>query len=388
MEKTVIRKAKETLAYASFMLGFIILLPQTVSAASKYNMPEGVTDISQSVYSLHMTIFWVCVAIAVVVFGVMFWSIIHHRKSKGAKAAHFHENTVVEIIWTLIPMVILVAMAIPATATLIEMYDTSDADLDVQITGYQWKWHYKYLGEDLEFFSVLTTPREQINNQEEKGEHYLLEVDNPLVIPTGKKVRFLLTSNDVIHSWWVPQLAVKKDTIPGFINESWTRIDEPGIFRGQCAELCGKDHGFMPIVVEAKSPEDFQKWLAQKHAEKLEKAKAVAVASARAWSHEELMAEGEKVYARTCAVCHQPSGAGMPPLFPSLINSPIITGDVSAHIDIVLHGKPGSAMQAFGNQLSPAEIAAVVTYERNAWGNDSGDTVTPSDVIAAKALKP
>jgi cytochrome c oxidase subunit II len=349
-------------------------------AETKYNMPEGVTEISRSVYSLHMTIFWICVAIAVVVFGVMFWSIIHHRKSKGAQAAHFHENTAVEILWTLIPIAILIAMAIPATATLIKMYDTGDADIDIQITGYQWKWHYKYLSEEVEFFSSLSTPREQIENKSEKGQHYLLEVDNPLVIPTGAKVRFLLTSNDVIHSWWVPSMAVKKDAIPGFINEAWTRVEEPGLFRGQCAELCGKDHGFMPIVVEAKSPADFKQWIEAQRAAKQAKVEQAAVASAKSWSHDELMQEGEKVYARTCAVCHQPSGVGMPPVFPALIKSPITTGDVNAHIAIVLHGKSGTAMQAFAKQLSAAEIAAVITYERNAWGNNTGDTVTPQQV--------
>ncbi|MYM63591.1 cytochrome c oxidase subunit II [Pseudomaricurvus sp. HS19] len=356
------------------------LLPQDAAAEIPLNMPVGVTDISRSVYDLHMTIFWICVAIAVVVFGVMFWSIIHHRKSKGAKAAHFHENTVVEIIWTLIPMAILIAMAIPATATLVKMYDTSDAEVDIQVTGYQWKWHYKYLDQDVEFFSNLSTPREQIENTAEKSEHYLLEVDNALVIPTGKKVRFLITSNDVIHSWWVPHLAVKKDAIPGFINESWAIVNEPGVYRGQCAELCGKDHGFMPIVVDARSPEDYQQWLLAKQEEKEQQAQQAAAATARTWTHEELMAEGEKVYARACAACHQPSGAGMPPVFPSLIKSPITTGDINAHIDIVVRGKPGTAMQAFGNQLTPAEVAAVVTYERNAWGNDTGDTVTPTDV--------
>ncbi len=365
------------LLQAAFALS---LLAQDAAAEMPLNMPVGVTDISRSVYDLHMTIFWICVAIAVVVFGVMFWSIIHHRKSKGAKAAHFHENTVVEIIWTLIPMAILIAMAIPATATLVKMYDTSDADVDIQVTGYQWKWHYKYLDQEVEFFSNLSTPKDQIENKAEKGEHYLLEVDNPLVIPTGKKVRFLLTSNDVIHSWWVPQLAVKKDAIPGFINESWAIVNEPGIYRGQCAELCGKDHGFMPIVVDARSPEDYQQWLLAKQEEKEQQAQQAAAATARTWTHEELMTEGEQVYARACAACHQPSGAGMPPVFPSLIKSPITTGDINAHIEIVLHGKPGTAMQAFGNQLTPAEVAAVVTWERNAWGNDTGDTVTPADV--------
>ena len=222
-------------------------------AAWDVNMRSGATDVSQSVFDLHMTIFWICVVISVIVFGAMFWSMIMHRRSTGQKPAHFHESTTVEILWTVVPLAILVVMAIPATKTLIEIYDTSESELDIQVTGYQWKWHYKYLGEDVEFFSNLTTPRDQINNQSPKGEHYLLEVDEPLVIPAGAKVRFLITAADVIHSWWVPDLAVKKDAIPGFINESWTRVEQPGIYRGQCTELCGKDHGFMPVVVEVKS---------------------------------------------------------------------------------------------------------------------------------------
>jgi cytochrome c oxidase subunit 2 len=349
-------------------------------AESSFNMPVGVTAVSRAVHDLHMTIFWICVAIAVVVFGVMFWSIIHHRKSRGAKAAQFHESTVVEIIWTLIPMVILVAMAIPATATLIDMYDTSDADVDIQITGYQWKWHYKYLNEDLEFFSNMSTPRAQIDNRETKSEHYLLEVDNPLVVPVGKKIRFLVTSNDVIHSWWVPALAVKRDAIPGFINEAWTRVDEPGIYRGQCAELCGKDHGFMPVVVEAKSAEDYAAWMAAQQAEKNTVAAAAVAAVAKEWTVEELMIEGEKVYVRACAACHQVNGAGLPGVFPGLKNSVIAKGDIAAHINIVLHGKPGTAMQAFAAQLTAAELAAVITYERNAWDNNMGDWVTPAAI--------
>ena len=228
------------------------------------NMTPGVTDVSRSVFDLHMTIFWICVVIGVVVFGVMFWSMLVHRRSTGQQPARFHEGTTVEILWTVVPFVILVAMAVPATKTLIDIYDTSESELDIQVTGYQWKWHYKYLGQDVEFFSNLATPAEQIHNKETKSEHYLLEVDKPLVLPTGAKVRFLVTSADVIHSWWVPAFAVKRDAIPGFVNEAWTRIDKPGIYRGQCAELCGKDHGFMPIVVEALSKEDFARWLAAK----------------------------------------------------------------------------------------------------------------------------
>lgn len=237
-------------------------------ALQPYNMPVGVTDISENVFGLHMLIFWVCVAIGIVVFGVMLISIVKHRKSAGHQAAQFHESTRVEIIWTVIPFAILIGMAIPASQTLIAMEDSgTDADMTIKITGYQWKWEYEYLGEDVSFYSNLSTPREQIENQAGKTENYLLEVDNPLVLPVGKKVRFLLTSNDVIHAWWVPDLAVKKDAVPGFINEMWTRINEPGTYRGQCAELCGRDHGFMPVVVEALPEEEYEAWLASQKGE-------------------------------------------------------------------------------------------------------------------------
>ena len=354
----------------------------TASAAWEVNLTPGVTDVSRSVFDLHMTIFWICVAIALVVFGVMFWSIFHHRKSRGAKAHHFHENTMVEVIWTIIPIIILVAMAVPATATLVQMYDTSEAELDVQITGYQWKWRYDYLDHELNFFSNLSTPREQISNEADKQEHYLLEVDRHLVLPVETKIRFLLTSNDVIHSWWVPALAVKKDAIPGFINEAWTVINEPGIYRGQCAELCGKDHGFMPVVIEAVSKDDFNQWLADTRVAE----QAEAAAAERVWTLDELMQQGEQVYLRACAACHLPNGAGVPGAFPALKGSAVALGDVAAHIDIVLNGKSGTAMQAFRDQLRATELAAVITYERNAWGNSLGEAVSPAQI--ARLLTP
>ena len=352
----------------------------SVSAQADWalNMTEGVTEVSRSIYSLHMQIFWICVVIAIAVFSVMFWSIIHHRKSVGAKAEQFHENTTVELIWTIVPVLILVAMAVPATTTLIEMYDTSDSDVDIQVTGYQWKWQYQYLGEDLSFFSNLSTNPDEINNKVEKNKNYLLEVDEPLVVPIGKKIRFLVTSNDVIHSWWVPAFAVKRDAIPGFINESWTRIDEVGTYRGQCAELCGKDHGFMPIVVQAVTDEDYALWLTEKKAS----IAAEVAAAARVWSLEELMVRGEQVYQKTCAACHQVGGQGISPMFPALKASAIATQaeQRDAHIKIVLEGRAGTAMQAYGAQLSAVELAAVITYERNAWGNDTGDIITPQSI--------
>ena len=347
------------------------------------NMPVGVTETSRSIYDLHMLIFWVCVAIGVVVFGVMFWSILHHRKSAGAKPATFHDNTTVELIWTIIPFFILFGMAVPATVTLKEIYDASEADIDIKITGYQWKWRYEYMGEGVNYFSNLSTSPEAISNQIEKEDNYLLEVDEPLVIPTNKKVRFLITANDVIHAWWVPALAVKKDAIPGMINESWTRVEKPGIYRGQCAELCGKDHGFMPIVVEVKEEEDYNNWLAAKK----EAAAKERELRDKKWTLAELMTRGEKVYNSTCAACHQVNGAGIPPAFPALKDSPIAMGPIEGHIDMVMNGKPGTAMQAYGGQLSEVDLAAVVTYERNAWGNDKGDMVEPLKIVDLKAAK-
>ncbi|EHR40834.1 MULTISPECIES: cytochrome c oxidase subunit II [Alishewanella] len=351
------------------------------------NMTRGVTEISQQVYQLHMTIFWICCVIGAVVFGIMFWSIIRHRKARGVQPAQFHESTKVEILWTAIPVVILIGMAIPATKTLIAMEDTSAADVTVLVTGSQWKWHYKYLDHEIEYFSLLATPREQIANKLAKGENYLLEVDRPLVIPTGKKVRFLMTSDDVIHSWWVPAFAVKKDANPGFINEAWTRVDEPGIYRGQCAELCGKDHGFMPVVVIAKEPADYQAWVVQEEAR---------IAAAKAAEREllamnmdmaELMATGERVYQGWCVACHQASGNGLPGIFPAIRGSQLVLNDRRAHIDIIVNGKPGTAMQAFGRQLSLKELAAVITYTRNAFDNNTGDAVQAADVYAVQQGK-
>ncbi|HHF2871109.1 TPA: cytochrome c oxidase subunit II [Vibrio diabolicus] len=355
------------------------------SKESDYNMTKGVTAISGQVYELHMLIFYICCVIALIVFGVMFYSIFRHRKSKGAVAAHFHESTKVEIIWTVIPIIILVAMAIPATKTLVAMEDTSQSDITVKITGSQWKWHYSYFGEDVEFFSLLATSQKQIDGIETKGAHYLLEVDNPLVLPVNRKVRFLMTSDDVIHSWWVPDFAVKKDTIPGFINEAWTRIDEPGVYRGQCAELCGRAHGFMPVVVHAMEEEKFDEWLASKKEEIALQKAAAQEALSQDLSMDELMSQGESIYTARCAVCHQANGEGIPGAFPAIKGSPIATGPISEHIDVIVNGRPGTAMQSFSNQLSDKEIAAVITYQRNAWGNDTDDRVQASDVNAFKA---
>jgi cytochrome c oxidase subunit 2 len=341
---------------------------------------RGVTEISNQVYDLHMLIFWICVVACVLVFAVLIYSIFTHRKSKGAVPADFHESTTVEIIWTTIPFLVLVAMAIPATTTLLALEDTRDSDMSIQVTGYQWKWKYDYLDEDISFFSVLTTPREQIEGTEPKSENYLMEVDNPVVVPINKKIRFLITSNDVIHSWWVPDLGWKQDAVPGFINDAWTELTEPGTYRGKCAELCGKDHGFMPIVLVAKTQEDYDAWVEdQKSA-----AAAAADAATQALGMDELMAKGESVYKSHCAACHQANGEGIPGVFPGIAGSAIATGDVAKHIDIGVNGVTGTAMQAFGEQLSAVDLAAVITYQRNAFGNDTGDMVQPADITAAK----
>ncbi|SDN13600.1 cytochrome c oxidase subunit II [Vreelandella arcis] len=352
------------------------LLSSAACFAQSWNMPIGVTNVSREIHGLHMTIFWICVVIGVLVFGAMFYSLFRYRQSRGAKAAHFHENTKIEILWTVIPVLILVGMAIPATATLKNMYDASDAELDVMITGQQWRWRYEYLGENVAFNSNLSTPRSQIGGEEDRGEHYLLEVDEPLVLPINRKIRFLMTSDDVIHSWWVPDLAVKQDTIPGFINENWVKINEPGIYRGQCAELCGLDHGFMPVVVQAMEENAFDDWLAERKKVAEQEAQGVG----REWEMDELMARGESVYQSICASCHQPEGQGSPPAFPSLAGNQQLINDLDWHLDKVINGVSGAAMPAFRNTLNPVEIAAVVTYTQNAWGNETEEIVQPARV--------
>jgi cytochrome c oxidase subunit 2 len=358
----------------------LLLSSSMVYADWTVNMRQGVTQISREVYELHMLIFWVCVVIGVVVFGVMIFSMLMHRKSIGAVPADFHDNTRIEILWTVIPVIILVAMAVPATRTLSDMYDTGNAEIDIEVRGLQWKWQYTYLNDDpakeISFVSSLLTDRDEVNNLARKREHYLLDVDNEMVIPVNTRVRFLVTSGDTLHAWWVPDFAVKRDAIPGFIHEAWTVVDTPGIYRGQCAELCGKDHGFMPVVVRVVERAEYDTWMADKQAEAL----AVYETVGKEWTQEELMVKGEEVYKRVCAACHQVNGQGIPPAFPSLVGQGLAVGPIDAHIDIVINGKAGSAMQSFKGQLNAAEIAAVVTYERNAWGNDVGDLIQPREV--------
>ena len=364
------------------------LLPLAANAQNQINMSTGIseagaviTDLGAEIYGLHMLIFWICVAIGIGVFGVMLYSIYAHRKSKGVEASQFHENTRVEIAWTVVPFIILVGMAVPATSTLLEVYDNDDAEMSILVTGYQWKWKYEYLdaeGENVSFFSNLATSQEQIYNTDTKGENYLLEVDEPLVIPVDTKVRFLITANDVIHSWWVPEIAVKRDAIPGFINEAWTRVLAKGVYRGQCTELCGSYHGFMPVEVHVVSQGEFDDWMTAKKGA----AAADAALAATELSVDELMARGENVYNASCLACHGANGEGG--LGNAIAGSAIAMGGLDSHLNVIVNGVAGTAMQAFGAQLSDVDVAAVTTYQRNAFGNNTGDVVQASDVVSYK----
>lgn len=377
----------------------LLAASRSAHADVAFNLTPGVSPISHDIYELHMIIFWVCVAIGVVVFGVMFYAMFHFRQSRGVKAKQIHSQPWLEIAWTIVPLIILVLMAIPATRVLLNMNDVSKEDITIKITGYQWRWHYEYIEDGVSFFSNLSTPYQQLHNLAPKGKNYLREVDHPLVIPIHKKIRFLVTSNDVNHSWWVPELGVKRDAIAGFINEAWTRVDKPGTYVGQCAELCGVNHAFMPIVVVATTEQGYQDWLAQQKkggntaAVAAAKPSATVVAPVAAAPVEKIspedalkaaMTRGEKVYLGICSACHQPSGMGVPPTFPALKGGKIVTGPVAAHIHQVLYGKQGTAMQAFKDILNDQEIADVITYERNAWGNNDGKVVTPEDIKAAR----
>jgi len=381
-------KPKKGRRYLPLWLGFFaapaMLVPAAALDEREYNLQPPVTPIATQIFDLHLLITGICAIIFVAVFSVMFYSIFAHRKSKGHPAAQFHENTTVEVIWTVIPFLILLLMAFPATRTILAMKDASVPDMTVKVTGFQWKWQYDYLDHGFSYVSNLATPSAQIHNVDTKGEHYLLDVDQPMVVPTGKKVRVLITAGDVIHSWWVPAFGVKQDAIPGFVRDSWFKAETPGIYRGQCAELCGKEHGFMPIVVEVKTPEAYAQWVA----EQKNKSAASAENTAKVWDLKDLVAQGEKVYLANCAACHQPTGKGVPPAFPALDGSKVALGPVAAHLDTVLNGvvKNGqpTAMVPWKNTLSTTDIAAVVTYERNAWGNHAGDAVQPSVVAAAK----
>ena len=363
----------------SALLGTVLsMVMGGAQAAYELNLKAPATEIAGQIYDLHMLIVYVCLAIFVVVFAVMFYSIYKHRKSVGHKAVQFHEHHLLEVVWTIIPALILIAMAVPATKTIFAMKDTTAADMTVKVTGYQWKWEYDYLDKNVKFISNLTTTQDQIDNKAEKGENYLLEVDNPMVVPTGKKIRVVLTAQDVIHAWWVPEFGVKQDAIPGFIKEVWFKVDKEGTYRGQCAELCGKAHGFMPIVVEAVSEDKYNQWIVAKQ----DAAKAADAGADKEWTKEDLIVAGKATYEKNCAVCHQVSGAGLPPAFPALTGSKVATGPIEGHLEIILKGK--NVMPAW-LMLSDVDIAAVTTYERNALGNAVGDVLQPSAVKAARA---
>ena len=378
---------KKAIFFLSTILG--ATFAQNGNAAYELNLRAPHSEIAHQIYDLHMLIVYVCLAIMVVVFGVMFYSIYKHRKSVGHEASQFHEHHLLEVVWTIIPAVILIAMAVPATKTILAMKDTSAADMTVKVTGLQWKWEYDYIGKDVKFISNLATTQDQINGKSEKGENYLLEVDNPMVVPVGKKIRVLLTANDVIHSWSMPSFGVKQDAIPGFIKETWFRADTPGTYRGQCSELCGQAHGFMPIVVEAVSEEKYAAWIEAKKAE----AAAGAAGSDKEWTKEDLIANGKTVYEKNCAVCHQANGAGLPPAFPALTGSKVALGAIwgsdgkflkDSHVDRMLNGK--GVMPAWKAQLNDVEIASVITYERQALGNAAtvDPIVQPSQIKAAR----
>lgn len=332
--------------------------------ASNLNMPSGATTVSKEIYDLHMAGLYVCCVIGVIVFGVLIYSLIKFRKSKGAKASHFHEHLGIEIIWTTIPFLILVALAIPATIVLAHIHNTEESKLTVKITGYQWKWKYEYLDQGISFYSNLSTNQDQINGLAPKSEWFLLEVDNPMVVPVNTKVKLLITADDVVHAWWVPELGIKQDAIPGYVNENWFYITKPGTYRGQCGELCGVNHAFMPIVVKAVSQNEFDQWVSS------HRTKLMQQIGVKAMTEADLLKLGKEQYEINCAMCHQNNGEGLPPTFPPLKKSRIVTGPPTADIGFVVSGVPGTAMQAFGEQLDNATLAAIITYTRHAWGND------------------
>ena len=347
------------------------------------NLPAGVTPLSHDIHDLHMKILWICVAIGVLVYGILIYSLIHHRKSKGVVPATFHENTKLEIVWTIIPFLILIAMAVPATQVMIKVYDTENSAMTIKVTGYQWKWRYTYLDEGIDFFSSLDAKSNEARQLGSKldpatVEHYLLNVDKPMVIPANTKIRILLTAADVLHAWWVPEFGWKKDAIPGFVTDGWIKVETPGVYRGQCAELCGRDHGFMPIVVVVKTEADYQQWVAEQKG----KQEANKVDASKPLTTDELMVKGKEVYAANCAACHLAEGEGVAGAFPAIKGSKVALGPLADHVKLVLHGK--ATMPAFKDQINDVETAAVVTYQRNAFGNNKGDSIQPADIQAYK----
>ncbi len=352
-------------------------------AVNQINFAAPATKIMEQIHGLHIMMLIICAVIFIGVFGVMFYAILKHRKSLGHKAASFHESTTVEIIWTVVPLLIVIGMALPATKTVVAMKDTTNSDITIKVTGYQWKWGYDYIkgeGEGINFLSTLSTSREAINNLAPKSNTYLMEVDNEMVVPVGKKIRLITTANDVIHSWTIPAFGVKQDAIPGFVRDTWFRADQIGTFRGQCSELCGAEHAFMPIVVKVVSPEDYTAWVADKQ-------KAMTAGGedpSKVYTLEEQKARGEKVYAANCAACHQLNGKGAG-AFPALDGDKVVNGPKAAQFYILLNGK--NAMPKWGGVLSDADIAAVITYTRNAWGNHTGEVIQTQEIITAHSGK-
>lgn len=376
----------------SFFLGFMGLAHASLAlavndmpggpAVRQLNFPSPATKIMEEIHWLHWMMLVLCTLIFIGVFGVMFYSVLKHRKSLGHKPASFHESTTVEIIWTVIPLLIVIGMALPATKTVVAMKDTTNADITIKTTGYQWKWGYEYIkgeGEGINFLQTLSTPREQINNQAPKSNTYLMEVDQEMVVPVGKKIRMITTANDVIHSWTIPAFGVKQDAIPGFVRDTWFKAEKVGTYRGQCSELCGKEHAFMPIVVKVVTPDEYSAWVATKKKEMA----ANADDPSKTYTLEELKERGAKVYAANCAVCHQPNGKGGG-AFPGLDGSKVVNGPKEAQYKILLVGK--NAMPKWDN-LSDTELAAVMTFTRNSWDNKTGDVIQPSDFVAARAAK-
>jgi cytochrome c oxidase subunit 2 len=376
----------------SLMLGVSLLMAGMPSwavndspggpAVRQLNFQAPVTKIAEEIYSLHNLMLIICLVIFIAVFGVMFYSILKHRRSLGHTPATFHESTAVEIAWTVVPFLIVIGMALPATKTVVAMKDTSNADLTIKVTGMQWKWGYDYLkgeGEGISFLSAMSTPREQIVDPTKvKGDNYLIEVDNPVVVPVNKKVRLVLTANDVIHAWMIPAFGVKQDAIPGFVRDTWFRAEKVGVYRGQCAELCGKEHAFMPIVVNVVTDEEYKKWTETKKKEMA----ALADDPNKTWTIDELKQRGEKVYAANCVACHQANGKGVPGAFPALDGSPVVNGPKAEQMKVVLNGRKG--MPPF-KQLSDTEIAAVITYTRNNWSNKAQENIVqPAEVLAAR----
>ncbi|KRB92245.1 cytochrome c oxidase subunit II [Noviherbaspirillum sp. Root189] len=352
-------------------------------AVRQLNFQPPVTKIAEEVYSLHNLMLIICLLIFIAVFGVMFYSIIKHRKSVGHRPATFHESTAVEIAWTIVPFLIVIGMALPATKTVVAMKDTSNADITIKATGMQWKWGYDYLkgeGEGISFLSAMSTPREQIVDvSKTKSDNYLIEVDNPVVVPVNKKIRIVTTANDVIHAWGVPAFSVKQDAIPGFVRDTWFRAEKIGTYRGNCYELCGKEHAFMPIVVNVVSDEDYKKWTETKKKEMA----AQADDPNKTWTVDELKQRGEKVYAANCVACHQANGKGVPGAFPALEGSAMVTGPKGPQINILLNGKGG--MPPWKGVLSDTDIAAVITYTRNSWSNKAQENIVqPAEVLAAR----